>query len=145
MYSLRLSLALNQAPRVEVMVINPRAAKDYQRARLTRAKTDRVDALGPARLPGAHALCAPGRRPPRQCLASSNSPGSMEQLKAVNAPASRRVCTPSKFTPEEGGAAIAHDLALNIAHLERRLKALAPSGARPGQGASGAPRRGGTA
>jgi transposase len=45
-YSLRLALALQRAERVEVMVVNPRAIKDFQRARLTRAKTDAVDALG---------------------------------------------------------------------------------------------------
>lgn len=49
-YSLRLALALQRAlqraERLAVMVINPRASKDFQRARLTRAKTDRVDALG---------------------------------------------------------------------------------------------------
>ena len=45
-YSLRLALLLQRAERVEVMVVNPRASKDFQRARLTRAKTDRVDALG---------------------------------------------------------------------------------------------------
>src|SRR6185295_2523702 len=45
-YSLCLALALQRAERMEVMVVNPRAIKDFQRARLTRAKTDRVDALG---------------------------------------------------------------------------------------------------
>lgn len=45
-YSLNLALTLERAARVEVMVVNPRAIKDFQRARLTRAKTDRVDALG---------------------------------------------------------------------------------------------------
>lgn len=45
-YSLGLALALDRAPGVEVMVVNPRASHDFQRARLTRAKTDRVDALG---------------------------------------------------------------------------------------------------
>jgi transposase len=45
-YSLNLALALQRTTRVEVMVVNPRAIKDFQRARLTRAKTDRVDALG---------------------------------------------------------------------------------------------------
>ena len=35
-YSLRLALALHRAERVEVMVVNPRAIKDFQRARLTR-------------------------------------------------------------------------------------------------------------
>jgi transposase len=43
-YSLDLALALHGAPRVAVMVVNPRAARDFARARLQRAKTDRTDA-----------------------------------------------------------------------------------------------------
>jgi transposase len=45
-YNLRLALALERAARVEVMVVNPRAIKDFQRARLTRAQTGQGDALG---------------------------------------------------------------------------------------------------
>jgi transposase len=43
-YHLDLCLALVAAPRIEVMVVNPRAAKDFARAQLQRSKTDRVDA-----------------------------------------------------------------------------------------------------
>lgn len=43
-YSLDLALALARAPHVHVMVINPRAARDFARAHLQRAKTDRTDA-----------------------------------------------------------------------------------------------------
>ena len=121
-YSLRLSLALNQAPRVEVMVINPRAAKDYQRARLTRAKTDRVDALGLldflARMP-----FVPWTPPAPQVLGLQQLTRRMEQLKGERTREQARLHA-IEFTPVEAGAAIAHDLALNIAHLERRLKAL---------------------
>ena len=44
-YHLDLCLALDQAKGVEVMVANPRATKDFARARLRRSKTDRTDAL----------------------------------------------------------------------------------------------------
>ncbi len=78
-------LALNQAPRVEVMVINPRAAKDYQRARLTRAKTDRVDALGLldflARMP-----FVPWTPPAPQVLGLQQLTRRMEQLKGERTP-----------------------------------------------------------
>ena len=121
-YSLRLSLALNQAERMEVMVINPRAAKDYQRARLTRAKTDRVDALGLldflARMP--FVAWTP---PAPQVLGLQQLTRRMDQLKAEKSREQARLHA-VEFTPKEGGAAIAHDLALNIAHLERRFKAL---------------------
>lgn len=43
-YHLDLCLALHEAARLEVMVVNPRAAKDFSRAQLKRSKTDRVDA-----------------------------------------------------------------------------------------------------
>jgi transposase len=43
-YHLDLALALDEARRVEVMVANPRATKDFARAQLKRSKTDRTDA-----------------------------------------------------------------------------------------------------
>ncbi len=43
-YHLDLCLALHEAREIEVMVVNPRAAKDFARAQLRRSKTDRVDA-----------------------------------------------------------------------------------------------------
>lgn len=43
-YSLDVAVALAQGAHVEVMVVNPRAARDFARARLQRAKTDRTDA-----------------------------------------------------------------------------------------------------
>ena len=43
-YSLDVALALERAPRIAVMVINPRVAHDFARARLQRGKTDALDA-----------------------------------------------------------------------------------------------------
>lgn len=43
-YHLDLCLALHRAKGVDVMVVNPHAAKDFARAHLQRSKTDRVDA-----------------------------------------------------------------------------------------------------
>ena len=43
-YHLDLSLALHQAPRVSVMVANPRATRDFARAQMQRSKTDATDA-----------------------------------------------------------------------------------------------------
>ena len=43
-YGVDLALALHEAPGVEVMVMNTRAAKDYRRAQMHRSKTDEVDA-----------------------------------------------------------------------------------------------------
>ena len=44
MYSLDLALALDAAPRTEVMVVNPRAARAFAKARMLRGKTDPIDA-----------------------------------------------------------------------------------------------------
>lgn len=43
-YSLDLTLALHQCEGIAVMLVNPRAAKDYRRSRMQRSKTDKVDA-----------------------------------------------------------------------------------------------------
>lgn len=43
-YSLDLALALQRAPRIDVMVANPRATRDFARAFLKRSKTDAIDA-----------------------------------------------------------------------------------------------------
>ena len=43
-YSLEFALALHEAKRVEVMVVNPRAIKDFARACMKRGKTDALDA-----------------------------------------------------------------------------------------------------
>ena len=43
-YHLQLALALDRAPGIEVMVINPRAGRRFAEARMVRAKTDKVDA-----------------------------------------------------------------------------------------------------
>ncbi|MEO7932824.1 MAG: transposase [Chthoniobacterales bacterium] len=45
-YGLGVALHLQSHPQIEVMIVNPRAIKDFIRATMTRAKTDRVDVLG---------------------------------------------------------------------------------------------------
>ena len=43
-YSLDVSLALVAHPRIELMVVNPKAARRFAEAQIRRAKTDKVDA-----------------------------------------------------------------------------------------------------
>ena len=43
-YHLQLALALDRAPGIEVMVVNPRASRRFAEAQMVRAKTDKVDA-----------------------------------------------------------------------------------------------------
>jgi transposase len=118
-YSLEFALALHHATNVEVMVVNPRAIKDFARACMQRAKTDAVDAGGILdyleRMPFA------AWQPPALGIL---------ELQAIN----RRIDQlHSELTREKNrrhaagfaGAsadAIAHDIEVNIRHLERRIE-----------------------
>lgn len=130
-YSLEFALALHHAKRVEVMVVNPRAIKDFVRACMQRAKTDAVDAGGILeflqRMPFA------AWQPP--------APEILE-LQAINR---RIVQLTTELTREKnrrhaaefaGASAdtIAHDIEVNIHHLERRLARMHNSGLQLVQG-----------
>ncbi|HIG57193.1 MAG TPA: IS110 family transposase [Candidatus Latescibacteria bacterium] len=43
-YSAAIALVIHQHPRLEIMVVNPKAMRNYGQARMQRAKTDRIDA-----------------------------------------------------------------------------------------------------
>ena len=67
-YHLDLAITLDEAQELEVMVVNPRASKRYAEARMSRTKTDAVDAVllcGFAR----HMPFEPWRCPPEHVLA----------------------------------------------------------------------------
>lgn len=125
-YSLRLALALHRAERVEVMVINPRAAKDFQRARLTRAKTDRVDARGLLEYL-ARMDFVPWTPPGDAVLALQQLGRRLVQLRGELTREQARLHAIA-FTPDRGGL-IAADLKTNIRHLQKRVKALQQSAA----------------
>lgn len=120
-YSLDVALALERAPRIEVMVVNPRAAHDFARARLQRAKTDRIDAAGlrefgqrmpwvswtpPA--PSALALRAVARR-----IAGLSVARTQERNRWHAAKASDALST-----------LVRHDLEDHVRELDRRMRAL---------------------
>ena len=124
-YSLEFALALHHAKNVEVMVVNPRAIKDFARACMQRAKTDAVDAGGI--LEYLERMPFTAWQPP--------APEILE-LQAINR---RIVQLNTELTREKnrrhaaefGGASadtIAHDIEVNIRHLERRLERLHESG-----------------
>jgi transposase len=120
-YSLEFALALHEAKRIEVMVVNPRAIKDFARACMQRAKTDAQDAGVMLnflqRMP-----FTPWQPPAAEIL----------ELQAIN----RRIDQlHSELTREKNrrhaanfvGAsadAIAQDIEVNIRHLERRLEGM---------------------
>jgi transposase len=124
-YSLQFALALHHAKKVEVMVVNPRAIKDFVRACMQRAKTDAVDAGGI--LEYLQRMPFTAWQPP--------APEILE-LQAIN----RRIVQLSteltreknrRHATEFAGAsadAIANDIEVNIHHLERRIERLQQSG-----------------
>ncbi len=124
-YSLEFALALHHAKNVEVMVVNPRAIKDFVRACMQRAKTDAVDAGGI--LDYLERMPFTAWQPP--------APEILE-LQAINR---RIVQLHTELTREKnrrhaaefGGTsadAIAHDIEINIRHLERRIERMQDSG-----------------
>ena len=124
-YSLEFALALHQARKVEVMVVNPRAIKDFTRACMQRAKTDAVDAAG--------ILDYLQRMP---FVAWQPPAAEVLELQAINR---RIVQLNTELTREKNrrhasefaGAsadAIAHDIEVNIHHLERRIERMHDSG-----------------
>src|ERR1700675_1356225 len=130
-YSLEFALALHHAKNVEVMVVNPRAIKDFVRACMQRAKTDAVDAGGI--LDYLERMRFTAWQPP--------APEILE-LQAINR---RIVQLNTELTREKNrhhasefaGAsaeAIAHDIEVNIRHLERRIARMQDSGLKRGGG-----------
>lgn len=126
-YSLEFALALHHATRVEVMVVNPRAIKDFARACMQRAKTDAVDAGGI--LEFLQRMPFTAWQPPAPEIL---------QLQAINR---RIVQLTTELTREKNrrhaaefagasGDAIANDIEVNIHHLERRLERMHNSGLR---------------
>jgi transposase len=124
-YSLQFALALHHAKNVEVMVVNPRAIKDFVRACMQRAKTDAVDAGG---------ILEYLQRMP--FIAWQPPAPEILELQAIN----RRIVQLNteltreknrRHATEYAGAsadAIANDIEVNIHHLERRIERLQQSG-----------------
>lgn len=120
-YSLTLALALHRAARVEVMVVNPRAIKDFQRARLTRAKTDAVDAAGILEFLERMEFVA-WTPPAENVLALQQLGRRLVQLRGELTREQARLHAIA-YTPDDGGW-IAADLKGHIGQLKKRIKAL---------------------
>lgn len=120
-YSLDLALALHQAKRVEVMVLNPRAARKFADACLQRSSTDTTMAL---------ALQEYAAR--MQFVAWSAPSQTIRDLRAI----ARRIATVTQQKAAElnrvhaAGATtgtplvVANDIAVNVRHFERRIAEL---------------------
>lgn len=120
-YSLDLAVALDAAKHIEVMVVNPRAARKFAEACLQRSSTDTTMAA---------ALCEYAARmefvpwtPP--CPAVRELRAITRRIAALTAEKSRELnrqhaAGASADTP----AVILNDVAVNVRHLERRLAEL---------------------
>jgi transposase len=123
-YSLEFALALHHAKNVEVMVVNPRAIKDFARACMQRAKTDAVDAGGILdyleRMP-----FTPWQPPAPEILELQAISRRIDQLHTELTREKNR-----RHAADFAGAAeaIAHDIEVNIYHLERRIVRMHDSG-----------------
>lgn len=118
-YSLGLSLALHDTRGIEVMVINPRAAKDFARASMTRAKTDAVDAL--SLLEFVERMPFVSWQPPRpSVLRLRGLTRRLNQLKWEM----QRETNRGKQAAFAGDRFLRHDIELNLRHLKRRIEVL---------------------
>jgi len=120
-YSLPFALALDQAQRIEVMVMNPKAIKHFATARLQRGKTDALDAEA--------ILQFLLRMPFKQW-----QPPSDERFE-IQAISRRIVHLNVQLTRERNrhhaakkmgqiGRVVANDTAVNMRHIERRIKTM---------------------
>jgi transposase len=121
-YSLGLALALHGQPGFEVMVVNPRAVKDFIRATMTRAKTDQVDARGIldylARMP--FAAWTP---PAPEVLTLQQLSRRLQQLKAEHARERNRQHAIERL-PAALRTLLRRDLRTGLGQLEKRIAAL---------------------
>src|SRR5512139_383838 len=120
-YSLDVALALHAAVRVEVMVVNPRAARDFARATLQRSSTDATMAATlreyVQRMPFvAWVPPAPAVREVR-AVARRLAALSAERVREKNRLHAAQATTD---TP----AIVVRDVEVNLAHLERRIAGL---------------------
>jgi transposase len=110
---------------VEVMVVNPRAIKDFVRACMQRAKTDAVDAGGILeyleRMPFTE-----WQPPAPEILELQAINRRIDQLHTELTREKNR-CHAAQFAGASADA-IAHDIEVNIRHLERRIARMQDSG-----------------
>jgi len=120
-YSLDLALALDAAPRIEVMVVNPRAARKFAEACLQRSSTDATMAIAlqeyAARME--FVAWAPPPVAVREVRAIARRLAALteEKTRELNR---QHAAGASEHTP----AVVANDVAVNMRHLERRIAEL---------------------
>ncbi|HMB90612.1 MAG TPA: IS110 family transposase [Rhodothermales bacterium] len=118
---LDLALALHEAERVEIMVANPRALKDYRRAHMQRSKTDKVDAT---------IICDYARRmpfvrwqpPSEEVLELQQIARRIQTLIVERSREKNRLRTAHATVTTS--ALVINDIEVNLRHLDRRIAEL---------------------
>jgi transposase len=120
-YSLDLALALHQAPAIEVMIVNPKAAHNFAQAFLQRAKTDAIDAQ--ILMEFAKRMPFQAWQPPTlnrlQLRVLARRSGALTQMKTQE----KNRLHSTEFG-RELHQAIRKDLEAHIRHLERQIQKL---------------------
>ena len=124
-YSLQFALALHEARNVEVMVVNPRAIKDFARACMQRAKTDAVDARGI--LEYLERMPFTAWQPPAPEILHLQAINRRVVQLQTELTREKNRCHASEFAGASSDA-IANDIEVNIRHLERRIERMHDSG-----------------
>lgn len=120
-YSLDIALALHRAPRVEVMVANPRAVSQFAGAYLRRSKTDAIDANVlvefAARMP-----FEAWKPPSAQAFDLRAISRRIEALTKASTQEKNRLHAATSF--DEMSDVVREDIEINIRHLEDRIERL---------------------
>lgn len=117
-YGVDLCHALSRTDGVAIMVVNPRAAKDFRRAQMQRSKTDEVDAV---------VLCDYARRMPFTPWQPPEADFEVLRQIARRIQALTVECAREKNrlhaaeASERTAEVVANDIEVNIRHLERRI------------------------
>jgi transposase len=120
-YSLDIALALHRAPRVEVMVANPRAVSQFAGAYLRRSKTDALDAR--VLVEFAQRMPFEAWKPPE--VHAFDLRAISRRIEALTKTATQeknRLHAALSF--EEMSEVVRNDIEVNIRHLERRIELL---------------------
>ena len=116
-YHLQLALALDRAPGVELMVLNPKAARRFAEAQMVRGKTDKVDAMVLLHYLE-RMLFRPWSAPDEHRLVLQSMAHRLAQLTKEQTRERSRLHAAERAGPHTREAK--HDIRVHIRYLERR-------------------------
>jgi transposase len=120
-YSLDLAIALHRAPRVAVMVVNPRAVHNFAKASLQRGKTDAMDATVILEFTTRMPFVA-WQPPPPESLELRTMARRINALTKMLSQERNRLHAAAYSA--EGSLVVRRDIEVTIRHFERRIALL---------------------